>query len=200
MPKFTTPTSRGVAPRPATPPPPAAKASAGRTPKSPPPTSSGNPGGVPFMPEAGEGSGAYMRRLMRSGHDDSAVILAAVHANFPGSKAGPSDVAWNRVKVRKEDGGAPPPKATTPPPQRGATGKRASASPADDQPDLPFEGGSPVRNVPPPTPAAANRLPAPLTRGITESGLRLVTSARTENKFTIVILQDPPPGGPTRKF
>ena len=149
----------------------------------------------PPPPSPGEGSGAYMRRLMRSGYDDTTAILAAVHANFKGSKAGPSDVAWNRAKIRKEDGGTAPAPAAT----KTAIEKRA-APPADEQPGLPFEGGVPVRNVPPTTPVVANRLPAALTRGITESGLRLVTSARTENKFTIIILQDPPPGGPARKF
>ena len=61
--------------------------------------------------EPGEGSGAYMRRLLSLGINDNNVILEAVHRQFPGSKAGPADVSYNRAKLRKE--GAPAASATS---------------------------------------------------------------------------------------
>ena len=61
-----------------------------------------NGGEAPFSPDNGEGSGAYMRRLMRAGYTDRDGILAAVRKRWPDSKAGPSDVAWNRAKLRSE--------------------------------------------------------------------------------------------------
>lgn len=62
------------------------------------------PPGLPDKDE-GEGSGAYMRRLLAAGAADDA-ILERVHAQFPGSKATKSDVAYNKAKLRKD--GAPP--------------------------------------------------------------------------------------------
>jgi hypothetical protein len=50
----------------------------------------------------GEGSGAYIRRLLVAGHLDTDAILEAVHAQFPGSKAKASDVAWNKGKLKKD--------------------------------------------------------------------------------------------------
>jgi site-specific DNA-cytosine methylase len=55
--------------------------------------------------EVSEGSGAYMRRLLVAGFQ-TPEILEAVHRQFPGSKAGPSDVAYNKNKLKK-DGAAP---------------------------------------------------------------------------------------------
>jgi len=59
----------------------------------------------------GEGSGAYIRRLLKAGFVDTNAILEAVHANFAGSKAKPSDVAWNKGKLKKDEGWVPPAKA-----------------------------------------------------------------------------------------
>ncbi len=47
------------------------------------------------------GSGALIRELILKGKDVDA-ILAEVKKRFPDSKAGPSDVSWNRGKLRKE--------------------------------------------------------------------------------------------------
>jgi hypothetical protein len=64
----------------------------------------------------GEGSGAYIRRLLMAGHNDSNAILAAVHAQFEGSKAAQSDINWNKGKLKKEGWipGASPPRPTPP--------------------------------------------------------------------------------------
>jgi hypothetical protein len=56
----------------------------------------------------GEGSGAYIRRLLKAGYVDTQAILAAVHSQFEGSKAGPSDVSWNKGKLKKDEGWVPP--------------------------------------------------------------------------------------------
>lgn len=47
------------------------------------------------------GSGERTRELILEGKLDTAGILAVIHKEFPGSKAGPSDVSWNRAKLRK---------------------------------------------------------------------------------------------------
>jgi hypothetical protein len=52
--------------------------------------------------EDGEGSGAYIRRLLRGGVTSTEAILEAVHAQFPGSKAKASDVSWNKGKMKKD--------------------------------------------------------------------------------------------------
>jgi hypothetical protein len=57
------------------------------------------PKGLPDRDE-GEGSGAYIRRLLGLGAADDA-ILERVHAQFPGSKATKSDVAYNKAKLKK---------------------------------------------------------------------------------------------------
>jgi site-specific DNA-cytosine methylase len=68
--------------------------------------------GLPDRAE-GEGSGAYIRRLLGMGAVDDA-ILERVHAQFPGSKATKSDVAYNRAKLRKDGAPPPPPERTAP--------------------------------------------------------------------------------------
>lgn len=47
------------------------------------------------------GSGARIREMLLQGVD-TATILATIHREFPGSKAGPSDVSWNKQKLRKD--------------------------------------------------------------------------------------------------
>jgi hypothetical protein len=56
--------------------------------------------------EANEGSGAYIRRLLALGAQADAILMR-VHAQFPGSKATASDVAYNKAKLRKEGVAAP---------------------------------------------------------------------------------------------
>ena len=51
--------------------------------------------------DPGEGSGAYIRRLLLLGAAPDA-ILERVHAQFPGSKATASDVAYNKGKLKKD--------------------------------------------------------------------------------------------------
>lgn len=48
-----------------------------------------------------EKSGVYIRRLLVLGYPADP-ILAAVHAQFPGSKASKSDISWNKAKLAKE--------------------------------------------------------------------------------------------------
>jgi DNA (cytosine-5)-methyltransferase 1 len=48
----------------------------------------------------GEGSGAFIRRLLQQGYD-AEHILQHVHASFPNSKATKSDISWNKGKLRK---------------------------------------------------------------------------------------------------
>lgn len=55
------------------------------------------------LKNAGEGSGAYMRRMMVDGFTDPDTLLAAVLAQYPGSKATKSDVSYNKNKL-KQDG------------------------------------------------------------------------------------------------
>lgn len=50
------------------------------------------------------GSGARIRELLKAGGLNQAEILVIVHREFPTSKAGPSDIAWNRAKLRKDEG------------------------------------------------------------------------------------------------
>lgn len=57
--------------------------------------------------DPGEGSGAYIRRLLGLGAETDA-ILERVHAQFPGSKATKSDVAYNRNKMKRDGEAAPP--------------------------------------------------------------------------------------------
>lgn len=47
------------------------------------------------------GSGALIRECVLKGWDNEK-ILAAVAKQFPDSKAGPSDISWNKGKLRKE--------------------------------------------------------------------------------------------------
>ncbi len=69
------------------------------------------------------GSGALIRTLImkNTATDD---IIKAVHKAFSGSKAGPSDVAWNRNKLKK-DGKKLPSKHT---------GRQASSGNSKDKP------------------------------------------------------------------
>jgi site-specific DNA-cytosine methylase/SAM-dependent methyltransferase len=53
-------------------------------------------------PHDGEGSGRYIRRLLRHGVSGDQV-LELVHAHYEGSKASKADIAWNRGRMRKED-------------------------------------------------------------------------------------------------
>ena len=55
-------------------------------------------------PRAGEGSGAYIRRLiMEQRKLTDSQLAAAVHKFFPGRSTTESDVAWNRRKLKLED-------------------------------------------------------------------------------------------------
>ncbi len=75
--------------------------------------------------EAGEGSGAYMRRLMTLGFSDTQVILDANRAAFPTSKATAADVAFNRSKLAKAAGS----------PQQGNLPLAGAAAPAAAAPE-----------------------------------------------------------------
>lgn len=73
--------------------------------------------GLPSRNE-GEGSGAYIRRLLALGASTEA-ILERIHAQFPGSKATASDVSYNKNKFKKDGApviveSRPPPKYTPP--------------------------------------------------------------------------------------
>lgn len=46
------------------------------------------------------GSGARIRELLQQGKGTKE-ILETIHKEFPGSRAGPSDVSWNKAKLRK---------------------------------------------------------------------------------------------------
>lgn len=84
--------------------------------------------------EPSEGSGAYMRRLLINGWTDDP-ILAAVHRQFPGSKATKSDVSYNKNKLKKEgmpSGGMPVAVAQPKAPPKTVKG----------QIDLPWEQGA----------------------------------------------------------
>lgn len=48
------------------------------------------------------GVGAYIRELLLEGKLDTAAILAKVATKFPESKAGPSDVSWNKGKLKRD--------------------------------------------------------------------------------------------------
>lgn len=48
-----------------------------------------------------QGSGTFIRELLLKDVGVEA-ILKQVHARFPDSKAGPSDISWNRSKLRKD--------------------------------------------------------------------------------------------------
>lgn len=48
------------------------------------------------------GVGAYIRELLLEGKLDTAGILAKVASKFPESKAGPSDVSWNKGKLKRD--------------------------------------------------------------------------------------------------
>lgn len=52
--------------------------------------------------EEGEGSGAYIRRLLQMNKFTDDQILQLVHKNFSGSKAKKSDINWNRNRLAKE--------------------------------------------------------------------------------------------------
>jgi hypothetical protein len=56
--------------------------------------------------EPSEGSGNYMKRLLKLGFTDE-LILEAVHRQFVGSKASKADVAYNKGKLKKDGGWAP---------------------------------------------------------------------------------------------
>jgi len=49
----------------------------------------------------GEGTGAYIRRLLSAGTDGD-TVLAAVRANFPNSRATMADISWNRGRLKKD--------------------------------------------------------------------------------------------------
>lgn len=69
---------------------------------APPPTlNAGAVRVVNIRPRPGVGSGAFIRWLLMTGQFTTEEILKMVHDNYPGSKAGPSDVSWNRGKLRK---------------------------------------------------------------------------------------------------
>lgn len=48
------------------------------------------------------GVGAYIRELLLEGKLDTTAILAKVATKFPESKAGPSDVSWNKGKLKRD--------------------------------------------------------------------------------------------------
>lgn len=62
--------------------------------------------GEPIARPVRTGSGAYIRELLLAGTTE-AEILRLNKARFPESKAGPSDVAWNRAKLRAAGTPAP---------------------------------------------------------------------------------------------
>jgi site-specific DNA-cytosine methylase len=80
------------------------------------------PAAVPGRPKAAQtpmpssngsrkpGSGARIREMLLAGRL-TPDILAVIHSEFPGSKAGPSDVSWNKQKLRNDAraAGLPPP-------------------------------------------------------------------------------------------
>lgn len=53
-----------------------------------------------IRPKAGVKSGEFTRVLLMTGRYSVAEIVAIVRENYPGSTAGPSDVAWNKRKLR----------------------------------------------------------------------------------------------------
>lgn len=56
-------------------------------------------------PAEGEGSGAFIRRMLQAGEMTPDQIVETVHEYYPGSKATKADVAWNRNRLRKMNGG-----------------------------------------------------------------------------------------------
>lgn len=62
------------------------------------------PAGQVTEPDVKLGSGLYIRYLLTIGTTDVNAILKLVHKRFPQSKAGPSDVYWNRRKLEKDGG------------------------------------------------------------------------------------------------
>ena len=102
-------------------------------------------GSLPPPPTQGEGSGAYMRRLMTSGWNDDQVILTAVHAHFAGSKATKSDVYYNRRKLTTDPKAAPTPSKPVAPPHTGSLKAvvKAAREIAAEQADLPFTPSPP---------------------------------------------------------
>ena len=93
---------------------------------------------------AGIGSGARIRQLLQEGlHTDA--ILSIIHREFPGSKAGPSDVSWNKGKLKKAGvdpfplGGPPAPGGpfvAPVAPRQPTTSKREVADRSFDQTNL----------------------------------------------------------------
>jgi site-specific DNA-cytosine methylase len=94
-------------PAPVIPPPKPMRAS--KTPLPPPAAVPARPNGAQrslgFVPPSGarpaKGSGARIRELLLRGFM-TPKILELIHVEFPGSKAGPSDVSWNKQKLRKD--------------------------------------------------------------------------------------------------
>jgi hypothetical protein len=68
-------------------------------------TKAAAPSGPPGR-EPSEGSGNYMKRLLKLGFTDE-LILEAVHLQFAGSKASKADVAYNKGKLKKDEGWSP---------------------------------------------------------------------------------------------
>jgi hypothetical protein len=82
--------------------------------------------------EDGEGSGVYIRRLLKDWKDDTEAILEAVHAEFPSSSAKASDISWNRgvlkngMPARKMKADAPVKAAVL---KKAAPAKKVAAAP-----------------------------------------------------------------------
>lgn len=87
------------------------------------------------LKNAGEGSGAYMRRMMVDGFTDPDTLLAAVLAQYPGSKATKSDVSFNKNKLKNDGvvitGGSKVVAAPSPPVEK--TAKYVPTPPWDTQ-------------------------------------------------------------------
>lgn len=91
-------------------------------------------------PFDGEGSGKFIRRLLRAGADGKEV-LALVHSHYPDSKATMGDINWNRGRIRKEDAaninGVTLEKQT----------RRKNAEPDAEPAQLPGQTAQPARSV-----------------------------------------------------
>jgi hypothetical protein len=85
-----------------TPPPPPDPTKTTRAPRRAQPAAAGGSNGAAHAPY--KGSGYRIRQMLVEGKLDTAGILAVVHKEFPDSKAGPSDVSWNKAKLRAQGG------------------------------------------------------------------------------------------------
>lgn len=137
--------------------------------------------------QEGEGSGAYIRRMIRAGHNDTDALLAAVHANFPGSKAKASDINWNRNKIKQEDagGGAPAPRVVNRPSMR-----TIPAAPVAAQPDLPWEETKVRERMTAPAPSKPQTLAKDaLAAAVSAVGMTVVNRVDAADGTTVLVLR-----------